>query len=252
VSENLQRLSQLTRLYYRCGWQPNAEWQRLGHLSVLVNLQDLTLPCLPDEGLPGGLPSELTKLTALEVHYDTGRNAVQQLQHLGSLTALQKLVLDFCDFDDAYGAPENRQAGDLAGIQQLSQLTSLQLSSFSLDLSNDSTLQRWAHLSALERLDLDVSFVKPEALAALTQLRLLSVHALCRRTFREVLPVCQMQLLTELHLNICESILDDAELALPAGAWGDELVPLNLSTNICSVHLDCFSSEPRREHPAEP
>jgi hypothetical protein len=93
---DLQRLSQLTylslKLYssYDCTAEDVA-W--LSQLSALVNLQHLELTELPKLGVPGGLPSQLVKLTSLRVDYGTMScdTTAEQLQHLSSLTALQQL-----------------------------------------------------------------------------------------------------------------------------------------------------------------
>lgn len=37
------------------------------------------------------MPSQLLKLTCLDVHYDPGFNAAGQFQHLSSLTGLREL-----------------------------------------------------------------------------------------------------------------------------------------------------------------
>jgi hypothetical protein len=54
----------------------------------------LRLADLPNYGLPGGIPSELSKLTCLDVSNRHGFHAAKQFQHLNSLTALQELKIE--------------------------------------------------------------------------------------------------------------------------------------------------------------
>lgn len=66
---------------------PGGQVQQLRHLSALVHLESLVLRGVP--ALPGGLPSQLAKLTVLSVSFRCPYTESGQFQHLSSLTALQ-------------------------------------------------------------------------------------------------------------------------------------------------------------------
>jgi hypothetical protein len=146
----LQFPTQLTYLNLCCeGWLPEAIAQ-LSQLSGLVNLQDLQLVFLPTEGVPGGVPSQLCRLTNLSVMYHhRATDTAEQLQHLSSLTALQDLSLSVF----------NAAAETLSGIQHLSRLTGIDLESNiyprdlydALEFSTAST-RSWGQLTALQSL----------------------------------------------------------------------------------------------------
>jgi hypothetical protein len=163
---------QLTRLSLDCvgimpKLQPGAS--ALSQLSGLVNLEHLELSRLSVDGVPGGLPSQLAKLTCLKVdYYYGGCNTAQQFQHLSSLTALQQLSVS--------ASNSSLTAEHLSGMQYLEQLPSLQLQSDSMSFDQRST-SSWTHLTALERLALEQCSVEPKALAHLPQLRSLSLVA---------------------------------------------------------------------------
>jgi hypothetical protein len=72
------------------------EASQLSQLSGLVNLRHLKLALLPSDGVPGGLPSQLTNLTCLLLTYQYGiiKHAAEQFQHIGSLTALRHLAIE--------------------------------------------------------------------------------------------------------------------------------------------------------------
>jgi hypothetical protein len=206
---------------------------------VLVDLGELELSELPFDGVPGGLPPQLTKLTALNVCYTTSQDAAQQLQHLSSLSALQNLALEFNDFANDFGLASMRklQPGDLAGVSYLSQLTSLKLSSHSCALRTDSSYA-WDHLTGLERLELCHCGVKPEVLAAFTRLRSLKFFAVA--VLRELLPaLCKLQLLTQLDFGLEEPAIDVLDETAVSTAC-------HVSTNLCSVYLSCAGSLPQR------
>jgi hypothetical protein len=57
----------------------------------LVKLEHLKFKGVTHNSLPGRLPSQLVKLTSLDVSYFTDCNTAEQLQHLSSLTAQQQL-----------------------------------------------------------------------------------------------------------------------------------------------------------------
>jgi hypothetical protein len=95
----------------------------LSQLSGLTNLRDINLIGLPAGGLPGGLPSQLVKLTYLWIDCrDWGRSGTaykKQFQHLSSLTALRHLSVQntFPGLKDVV----------VSGTQHLPQLKSLKL-----------------------------------------------------------------------------------------------------------------------------
>jgi hypothetical protein len=222
----LQLPSQLT--YLSLDNPDNEEAQRLNQLSSLVDLQHLKLAGMSWFGLPGGLPSQLAKLTCLRVlRRDICSAHPSQFQHLSSLTALQELELNG-------GATANRMylTGDVSGpdhIQHLRQLTSLRLSE--LDASNT---HKWTHLTALQRLALVQCLVQPDAVAALTQLTALSccditvaAGAPCADILRAV---AQLPRLAELF---CKVIYKRGSPALTASAF-TELQP---STRLRSLQL---------------
>jgi hypothetical protein len=88
-----------------------------GQLSALIGLQHLALQGVSSQGIPGGVPSQLVGLTCLELVLELGCRPAEQLQHISSLTALQRLLITSMDMT----------SGDMIGIQLLSQLTGLQL-----------------------------------------------------------------------------------------------------------------------------
>jgi hypothetical protein len=87
---NVSKLTSLG-LAYENSWGSADQFQQLGHLSALVNLEHLNLFNLLDCGVPGGIPSQLVKLTCLHLVFENECKCSELLQHLGSLTAL-------CDF----------------------------------------------------------------------------------------------------------------------------------------------------------
>lgn len=217
----------------------------LSQLSSLVNLQELALVMLPVGGIPGGVPSQLTKLTALHLQYShtapfvprtpgqtgpiiiqAGSNipeAPEQLKHLSSLTALQHLAFE----------EDHMVADDLSGLQHLSQLTHLRLASYCLWLSSDGT-RSWACLSALQSLSLEKCRVQPGWLATLTQLQSLSLRKMKigrEGEYTELLAaVSALTLLTA--LVFVEGYLERSSLP-PAEAF----TALTASTNLCSLQL---------------
>jgi hypothetical protein len=139
--------------------------EHLSQLSALANLGHLQLHGLPPDGVTGGVPSQVGKLTSLEMQYKMGCSRVaEQLQHLSSLTALQQLTVD-CDDLDARG---------LSGLKHISQLTSLAVHSSGFDFSSSST-QGWPFLTGLQSLVLSMATAEPEVIGSLTQLRSLSL-----------------------------------------------------------------------------
>jgi hypothetical protein len=139
-----------------------------GARRLLPDLQCLVLEDLPPEGIPDGLVPQQQlqqqQLTRLEMHFSGAVfETWEQFGHLSSLTALRQLS----------PAAANLRTGDVPNIQNLSQLTSLKLRSPCLQFTSG----RWAKsLPALQSLTLDGRRVEPQALAAFTQLRALSLH----------------------------------------------------------------------------
>jgi hypothetical protein len=166
---DLQLLTHLTKL--QVDVERLKQPQQLAQLSVMTNVEELVLK-MPPAGVPGGLPSQLQKLTRLDVSYKlpVQCDTAEQFQHLSSLTALQDLTVDGrMGMSAGIGAFMEQMGGlmlgigsvsggitpsHLAGIQQLSQLTSLELSCTGLDFDADRT-RSWAHrLTALQKLSL--------------------------------------------------------------------------------------------------
>jgi hypothetical protein len=184
---NPQQLTKLTNLSIDCqtewtdfDWATNIfskfiEYgQQLQQLTALVNLQHLRWADLPYYGLPGGFPSQLSKLTCLDVTYHNRHNAEKQFQNLSSLTALQELKVGSWKGLDA-------RCLDLGGMQQLSQLTSLKLADLAVvftssTTSSTSSTSSWPCLIALQKLVLSRCTLPPAAVAALTQLRALPLE----------------------------------------------------------------------------
>lgn len=226
---DLQHLMQLTKLH-----ADMVRLQQLSQLSALTNLEDLNVKVLgPSTGeLPGGLPSQLRQLTALSLDLmgkgrdytdgALGQDAAKLFQHLGSFTSLQHLsVCGDCPV----------QTGAFSSIQKLSQLTSLSLDLQWLMFDVAST-HTWAGLPAVEKLELRRCVVHPEAVAAFTQLRALTVTYVARvgTTVDLVLAVSNLQQLAELHFT-CSVITGPL---IPAAVF----TALTASTNLCSVELD--------------
>jgi hypothetical protein len=124
----------------------------LSQLSRLVDLQHLRVKWLPDDGIPGGLLSQLAKLTCLDLTYQGDCDAADQLQHLSSLPALQELSLRW----------DHQVAEIVSAILHLSQLTCLKLDLLFLDFETFST-SSWTSLTALQRLELARGQLQPEA-----------------------------------------------------------------------------------------
>jgi hypothetical protein len=159
----LQHPQQLTQLRLRFGRDPE-QLEHLQQLPTLTNLQRLELLDMLPDAVPGGLPSQLVKLTGLFVHCHSSSgglgDAATYFQHLSCLTALQELLVVGCGV----------RAVDLPGLWHLSQLTDLELTSSCQDLTADST-QHWTRLAALRALAVSGCAVQPQALTAATQLR---------------------------------------------------------------------------------
>jgi hypothetical protein len=198
----LQKLTQLTHLSIK---SYGVKQESLGQLSALVNLRHLTLqPLLIDDGpdvFPGGLPSQLARLTSLEICFPVQWPGAQcditdQLQHLSSLTALQQLSV----------ASHDLTLGDLSGLQYLSQLTGLQLGACSSSsVFSSSSISSWACQAGLLSLALRCCTVQPEALLHFSSLRTLSLwivrpaeNSSCEELLKAV---SQLSLLTEVRFS---------------------------------------------------
>jgi hypothetical protein len=236
----LQPLTKLTQLWLDVHRLEPEQRPKLAQLSALTNLEELWIK-LPPGGVPGGFPSQLQQLRTLDVLYGmvSGFDAEQQFQHLGSLTALQGLtVTGFMEpsLDQLSavmtGAFTGVTASSLAGIQHLSQLTSLEISGCpTYSFTADGTSSWAPRLTALEKLKLSHCSVQAEALAAFTQLRSLSVCEIKRTAPLDDLlhVVSGLPHLTELTIRV-------EQPAVPAPSPA-ACTALKVSTNLCSLKL---------------
>jgi hypothetical protein len=215
----------------------------LSQLSRLANLGHLVLTWLPDGGVPGGLPSQLVKLTCLDVQASQ-LDTAEQFQHLSSLTALQQLSVE--NLGQAVGGMSG-----LSGIQRLSQLTGLELVGPGLHVDT-ATVQNWPCSAGLQNLSLHYGRVQPEALARFTKLQDLDlsqdsywmdqldqhqVGPLDKDAFQGFLgAVSQLSLLTSLHGQF--SFQQAGVLPPPAAAF----TALTASTNLCLLKLSMESA----------
>jgi hypothetical protein len=140
------------------------------------------------------------KLTSLRVDYGTMScdTTAEQLQHLSSLTALQQLSVK-----SFYMKP-----GDLSGIKQLPQLTSLKITDLLCTFESSDT-HSWASMTALQSLTLRHCRVDLRALRGLTQLQALSLVGI-KGDFRAkigriISAVTQFPQLTELYFSTGET-----------------------------------------------
>jgi hypothetical protein len=214
----------------------------------MTNLEELVLK-MPSAGVPNGLPSQLQKLTCLDVSYSlpVQCDTAEQFQHLSSLTALQDLKVDgrmgmsagleafFDQVEDLMLGPGAFASGfttsHLAGTQHVHQLTSLELNCTGLDFNADST-RSWANrLTALQKLSLSQGDVQADAIAAFTQLRALSIWELQRHTPLDglLLAVSGLAELTELSIKI-----DHVEVPPSTAA---ACTALTVGTNLCILQL---------------
>jgi hypothetical protein len=212
----------------------------LSHLSAFDNLQHLQLRFLRQSEVPAGLPSQLVKLTCLELSYGAEPSdadyCAQMVQHLSCFTALQQLSLT--------GSFTTSQ---VSSIQALSQLTCLQLGARNLEVSTASTKAWAARLTALQSLKLSHCTVDPQVLQTLTQVCALSLtECSCeaaqslgnpprRRPFGELFSaVAMLTLLTKLHSwqgGVHYQVLPTA----------DAFTALTASTNLRSLQL-CWAA----------
>jgi hypothetical protein len=172
------------------------------------------------------------KLTSLQLHWLEEFEAAEQLQHISSLTALQELSVE-----NSVVGPGNIDADDLSGIKHLSRLTSLELQSYGLDFDT-SCISSWGALTGLQQLSLSDCVIQTEALAALTQLRALSLwynyQAASVGPLLRV--VSQLSLLTELTWHHpCISSVE--EIVTPVAPPATAFSALTASTNLCSLNI---------------
>jgi hypothetical protein len=230
--DGLQLAPQLTHLHLDCGPSQTQPIEELGLLSALTNLQHLELANLPHAGVPGGVPSQLVKLTCLHMGYNRSAHysVAQHFGNLGSLTALQQLHIATYQGDGL--------SQGLSGIQYLSALTSLDVTAPGMKLFTTHT-SRWARLTALQSLALRRCILDPQALAAFTQLHYLyledaySMNAYMGE-FLDVLS--ELRLLTELRVHFVDHCYIDANC--PA----DLYTAFTASTNLRSLDLDLRKS----------
>jgi hypothetical protein len=200
---DMQRSSQLTYLSirWRSGLSPQNAAQ-LSKLSGLVNLQHLKLSQLPYTGIPGGVPSQLTKLTRLHLAYresdDERADFASQLKALSTFTALREL----CVFSDDY-----RPAEALFGIEHLSLLTSLEVRIPGMKFSSEHSWVR--SLTALQLL----SYASRSARC--TQSRSLVIPSCGRYRLRH--PVTEMTLRLTAVLNAVSQLVQLTELRVTTG-----------------------------------
>jgi hypothetical protein len=174
---------------------------------------------------------QLVQLTCLRINYVSMRFDVQQqFQHLSCLTALQQLAVSFEYLLGLRSIPS---------IDHLAQLTSLQLNADSFEFSASIT-NSWACRTVLQSLTFKKCAVQPEALAAFTQLRDLSldkVETLGGASLEQLLlAVSQLPLLTEVSWGGFSRFTGAAqEVAYPSAA---AFTALTASTNLCSLQLD--------------
>jgi hypothetical protein len=200
---------------------------------------------MPPAGVPGGLPSQLQKLTCLDVTYNlpVQCDPAEQFQLLSSLTALQDLRVEggvgltsVPSFTAnvakvLLGDLNGITTGHLSGVQHLSQLTSLSFKCPGLEFRAADT-HNWAHkLTTLERLSLSHGSVQADALAAFTQLRALKVSEVKREAILDslLLAVSGLPQLTELRIRI-------EHLAVPPPTSAASTA-LTVGTNQCSLQL---------------
>jgi hypothetical protein len=240
VFGDLHNISQLTLLALNDGQAWASEHtKQLSQLSALTNLANLKLSCPPEHAVPGGVPSQLVQLTALDFRYQTGYGAEEQFCNLSSLTALQMLAVSRMDPLITFLSDK------LTGIDYLSQLTALHLTSTRLELNTQST-SKWAQFTALNTMCLYCCLVQPQAIAAFTQLRALSMMGVAVTGSLEELLVAVSQLpqLTFLcfmgprdTLKLPRQRADALRLAPPPMA---AFTALTASTNLRFLELSCW------------
>jgi hypothetical protein len=172
VLMNMWRLSKLTDLDLAIGIKscPAPLYGACLHqLSALANLEDLVLAKIPTGKVSDSLPSELVKLTHLDLEYSgtpSDSDIAEQFKHISCLTLLQGLSFEV-------GHRWHEPPGlALSLIGHIPWLTSLSLAHFRL---NSTSTSSFTGLTALESLHVQSCNVPAAALAALTQLCALSL-----------------------------------------------------------------------------
>jgi hypothetical protein len=242
-----QGMAQLTHFSF----QAQQQTSQLAHLSAVVNLECLELPELftpsvsdkPRVSLSSML-SELVKLTRLHVGYECSMmdndEKAQQLQHLSCLTALQELAIE-CNWSLNLNA---------AGIVRLSQLTHLRIKSEGegdADAQLTTSTHSWSRLTALQSLPLEGCVVQPQALAACTQLRSLSLQQV--RISRDASlhgllgAVSQLSSLTSLDIERPGSFAG-LDLVVSSSIAATAFTALTTSTNLRSLKLGFWDAHP--------
>jgi hypothetical protein len=209
-----------------CGADEAEELPELHQLSAFSNLSTLTLSEVHNGGIPGGLTSQLARLTSLSISYSTDAveyEPAEQWQHLSSFTELQVLRV---------------RCGHLAAhhlrLEHLSQLRVLKLKCGDLRFDASST-QKWSGRTAFHSLTLWECAVEPKALAAFTQLRTLDLawNRGCVWSLAEVfIAVGKLPLLEQLD------ILSNSESHFPPAAFA----ALTASSKLQSLTLRMAAS----------
>jgi hypothetical protein len=205
--------------------------EQLSQLSSLVNLEHLSLSELSHECVPGGLPSQLVKLTCLHIEFWWEGDTAEQFHHLSALTALRDLSISFADMNR--DMPEEH----IAGIAHLAQLTSLELCAHHFYVGTDVTAT-WASLTALHSLSLSSCWMQPSALSTLTQLQSLTGHNVAlwmeEISHELLMALARLTALTQLHYHIdCGTFHEELPPA-PAAAF----TALAASTHLRSLDVD--------------
>jgi hypothetical protein len=245
VMPEVQRLSKLTQLSINCARVPvEDQLVQLSDLSALVNLKALVLSGLSYDGIPGGVPFQLSKLTRLSIQYGSGCGDAEQFYNLSSLTALQDLAVGSCGYGWAVGRPRVPRISHQ--IQHLSQLTRLSLSPSKLELSTTNTFE-WTRLTALENLTLEGCAVQPLAFQAFTQLRVLHLKSpkiLGGGPFSWMQPAEELLLALSRLSQLTELRWEEADELYPLPPGG-AFTAVTARTNLHSLqllwHCNCYA-----------
>jgi hypothetical protein len=223
----LQLPLQLTHLCLDCLYFTPEDTARLSQLSGLVNLKHLELTSLRGGGVPGGVLSQLSKLTCLGISFAGIADAHEvQLQQLGSLTALEQLAV----------TSTHRPGANWPALQHLTQLTQLQLDVDHLNLSTST----WTQLTSLQSLACKALILEPQHLSRFTQLRVLSVECPGGQHLgvdRCLAAISRMPLLTDLQFEEKPSVY------VPQAATAAAFTALTTSSNLCSLRVGLRSSD---------
>jgi hypothetical protein len=220
----------------------------LAQLSTLVNLEHLTVSAIPREGVLGGWPSQLVKLTHLHASYYDFYQGANQFQHLSCLTALQDLAVKARANSDSPWIANTL----MSGLQHLDQLTNLSLEVGTtgrpgLELSA-AIINNWDSRTALQSLSLAYCYLEPNALATLPQLEALSVTnvtTINNAPPELLLAVSQLTMLTELCWS--QSSRHTGAVMRPAPAAA-AFTALTASSDLCSLTLHWLRHDVRDGH----